>query len=217
MSWQQTTHSPPASVDPLRWPPAKIVGKRLASFLADQVGTELPSEPPAYADAVPIEVALGPSDVDGLAFHASGLSAAGAAPLPGEDTRTVAEVMSEPVIVAPEDTIGEVAERMRDGDVDLALVCEFGSLVGIITASDMLRALAGRVHASEARARAWMTAQPVSVSVHTPLDAAALLMTEHEIHHLPVVDRGRPVGVVGLGEVTRLGLTARLSGVGLGF
>ena len=208
-----------ASVEPLWWPPAKIVGRRLASFLADQVGAHIPSEPPASADAVPIEVALGARDVDRLATHAFGPSAlAGAAASTGEDTpRTVDEVMSEPVIVAPEDTIGEVAETMLQHDVSAALVSEFGRLVGIVTAADLLRALAGRVHSSEARVRAWMTVEPVSVPSEATLDAAALLMTEHGIHQLPVVDGERPVGVVALGEVARPGLTARLSGVGLGY
>ena len=166
---------------------------------------------------VPVEVVLGDRDIDRLAIHAAGLSTVDADALTGEGTRTVAEVMSEAVVVAPEDTIGEVAERMRDGDVESALVSEFGHLVGIITAGDLLRALAGRVHSSEARARAWMTVEPVSVSMHTTLDAAALLMTEHGIHQLPVVDGERPVGLVGLGEVARPRLTARLSGVGLGY
>ncbi len=205
------------SVEPLWWPPAKIVGRRLASFLADQVGTEFRSEPPPSVEVLPVEVALGDRDIDRLTVHASGLSTAGADAAAEEATRTVAEVMSEPLIVAPEDTIGEVAERMRDRDVESALVSEFGRLVGIITAADLLRALAGRVHSSEARARAWMTVEPLSVSVDTTLDAAALLMTEHKIHHLPVVDGGRPVGVVGLVDVARPGLTARLSGVGLGY
>ena len=208
-----------ASVEPLWWPPAKIVGRRLASFLAEQVGAQIPSEPPASADAVPIEVALGAHDVDRLTTHPFGLSASSAAAAStGEDTPpTVAEVMLEPVVVAPEDTIGEVAETMLYHDVSAALVSEFGRLVGIVTAADLLRALAGRVHSSEARVRAWMTVEPVSVSSEVTLDAAALLMTEHRIHQLPVVDGEQPVGLVGLGDVARTGPSARLSGVGLGY
>ena len=86
-----------------------------------------------------------------------------------------------------------------------------------MTAADLLRAVAGRVHSSEARIRAWMTVEPVSVSTTTTLEAAVLLMTEHEIHQLPVVDGEKLVGVVALADVARPGLTARLSGVGLGF
>ena len=117
---------------------------------------------------------------------------------------TVAAVMSrEPLIVAPEDTIGEVAERMNALGVGSALVAEFGKLIGILTARDLLRVLAGRVHSSEARVRQWMTAQPIAVSEETSLDKATLLMTEHGIHHLPVVNGNQAVGMVGLRQTTR--------------
>ena len=206
------------SVEPLWWPPAKIVGRRLAAFLAGEVGAEPPSEPPSSDDAVAVDVALGVQDVDRLGATHSASASAGAARQPEQDAlRTVAEIMSAPVIVAPEDTIGEVAEKMLHEDAGTALVSEFGCLVGIVTAADLLRALAGRVHSSEARIRAWMTVEPVSVSTTTTIEAAALIMTEHEIHQLPVVDGEQPVEVVGLADVARPGLTARLSGVGLGF
>ena len=92
---------------------------------------------------------------------------------------------SDPLVVAPEDTIGEVAERMTSLDVGAALVAEYGRLIGILTSRDMLRALAGRVHSSEARVRQWMTADPIVVSATTSVDAARILMVEHHIHHLP--------------------------------
>ena len=87
---------------------------------------------------------------------------------------------------------------------------------GILTSRDMLRALAGRVHSSEARVRQWMTAEPILVSSETALETAAILMTEHHIHHLPVVDGERPVGMVGMREVVRSAAGFR-AGIGLGF
>ena len=76
------------------------------------------------------------------------------------------------LVVAPEDTLGEVAEKMRARDVGSALVADYGRLIGILTSRDMLRALAGRVHSSEARVRQWMTAEPITVSATTTLEAA---------------------------------------------
>ncbi len=81
----------------------------------------------------------------------------------------------------------------------------------------MLRALAGRVHSSEARVREWMTAEPITVSATTTLEAAAILMTEHHIHHLPVVEGERPVGMVGMRDVVRSASSEFLRGIGLGF
>ena len=43
----------------------------------------------------------------------------------------------------PEDTLGEVAEKMRAGDVGSALVADYGRLIGILTSRDLLRAFAG--------------------------------------------------------------------------
>ena len=129
----------------------------------------------------------------------------------------VGDVMSDdPLLAAPEDTLGEVAERMRERDTGSVLVAEYGRLIGILTSRDMLRALAGRVHASEARVRQWMTTDPIAVGTTTTLDAAMILMTEHAIHHLPVVDAMRPVGMVGMRDIVRA--PAKLgAGVGLGF
>jgi CBS domain-containing protein len=109
----------------------------------------------------------------------------------------------EPFVVAPDETLGEVAEKMSARDVGSALVADYGRLVGILTSRDLLRAFAGRVHSSEARVRQWMTAEPITVSRDTTLAAAAALMTEHHIHHLPVAEHGRPAGMVGMRDVVR--------------
>ena len=124
---------------------------------------------------------------------------------------------SDPLVVAPEDTLGEVAEMMRARDIGSALVAAYGRLIGILTSRDLLRAVAGRVHSSEARVRAWMTADPITVSATTTLEAAAILMTEHNIHHLPVVDGEQPVGMVGMRDVVRSASSEFLRGIGLGF
>ncbi|MDQ2910059.1 MAG: CBS domain-containing protein [Actinomycetota bacterium] len=120
------------------------------------------------------------------------------------DELCAGEVMTRAFLsVEPEDTIGEVAERMAEADVGSALVVEFGRLTGILTSRDVLRAVAARVHPSEARVREWMTASPVVASRDTPTDDAARLMLAGGFHHLPVTDDDRPVGVVGLRAVAR--------------
>jgi CBS domain-containing protein len=97
------------------------------------------------------------------------------------------------------------------------LVVDGGLLVGILTARDVLRAVAGDVAPSEAAAGQWMTASPVVATPATTVDVAETLMTEYGIHHLPVVDDGRPVGMVGLRDVTRSRRSPERLAVGLGF
>jgi sulfide:quinone oxidoreductase len=201
-----------ASPEPLWWPPAKIVGRYLAPFLGAFAGVESPPEAPAAPGAVPVEVELDAAKVHGLAA----LRLEGARDAEPEAGATVADVMStDPLVVAPEDTLGEVAEKMRAGDRGSALVADYGRLIGILTSRDLLRAFAGRVHPSEARVREWMTAEPVTVSAATPIEAAVTLMTEYGFHHLPVVDDERPTGMLGLRQAARQA-RGRI-GIGLGF
>lgn len=196
-----------AGTEPLWWPPAKIVGRYLAPFLGALAGVEAPPAAAAPSGSVEIELELEPTDVPSYE--------APRAPLPGE--RTVEDAMiADPLIVAPEDTLGEIAERLRERDTGSALVCDYGRLIGILTSRDLLRAYAERVHPSEGRAREWMTAEPLTVPSGTSLDEAALVMSQHAFHHLPVVDPdGRPLGVVGLRDTVRAGAVPHLH-IGLG-
>jgi CBS domain-containing protein len=200
-----------ASPEPLWWPPAKIVGRYLAPFLGAFAGVESPPEAPAAPGAVPVEVELDAAKVQELAT----VRLEAAPDAEAEGAATVAEVMStDPLVVAPEDTLGEVAEKMRAGDLGSALVSDYGRLIGILTSRDLLRAFAGRVHPSEARVREWMTAEPVTVSAATPIEAAVTLMTEYGFHHLPVIDDERPIGMLGLRQAARQA-RGRI-GIGLG-
>jgi len=200
-----------ASTEPLWWPPAKVVGRYLAPFLAERAGVELPRETPSAPGAVPVDVQIDDGEADRPAAGRLDLAAAAA-----HGERTVGTEMStDPLVVAPEDTLGEVAEKMRDRDVGSAVVADYGRLIGIITSRDLLRAFAGRVHSSEARVREWMTAEPVTVSPETTLEVAATLMTEYGFHHLPVVEGERLVGMVGLRQAVRH--TQSRIGIGLGF
>ena len=104
--------------------------------------------------------------------------------------------------VAPEDTLGEVAERMTALNVGAVVVKDFGRLIGILTERDMLKAMAARVHTSEARVREWMTADPITAQTDTDSEEAARVMIEHGFRHLPVLgDDGRVAGIVSLRRV----------------
>ena len=105
------------------------------------------------------------------------------------------------IVVAPEDTLGEVAERMSVQNVGAVVVKDFGRLIGILTERDMLRAMAARVHTSEARVRQWMTADPITASPQMSLDDAARVMLDNGFRHLPVVDGATILGIVSLRRV----------------
>ena len=114
----------------------------------------------------------------------------------------LSELMAADVLaVAPEDTLGEAAEKMVARGVGSAVVTDFGRLIGILTERDLMRAMAGRVHSSEARVREWMTAEPVTASEDTTAEEAARIMLEQGFRHLPVVKDGRAIGIVSIRDV----------------
>jgi CBS domain-containing protein len=121
----------------------------------------------------------------------------------GGSMPTLSDIMRPDLIeVAPEDTLGEVAERMTALNMGAAVVKDFGRLIGIITERDLLKAMAARVHTSEARVRQWMTEDPITVAADTDVEEAAQVMLEHGFRHLPVIaDGGGVIGLVSLRRV----------------
>src|SRR5205809_2235533 len=115
----------------------------------------------------------------------------------GEYARPVerlSDLMTRDVLaVAPEDTLGEAAQKMVDRSVGSAVVMDFGRLIGILTERDLLRAVAARTHSSEARVREWMTAEPMTATEDTSPEEAARTMLEHGFRHLPVISGDRAV------------------------
>jgi CBS domain-containing protein len=104
--------------------------------------------------------------------------------------------------VAPEDTLGEAAEKMTAEGIGWAVVADFGRMIGILTERDILRAVAGRTHSSEARVREWMTPDPITAPPDMSAEDALQIMLDKNFRHLPVVENGRPIGVVSIRHVS---------------
>jgi CBS domain-containing protein len=118
---------------------------------------------------------------------------------------TVAEVMTRDVLsVDPTATIGEAAEKMMDAGVGAVIVMEDTvRLVGIVTERDILRAVAQRARAAEARVRQWMTESVITIDPETTVDEAATMMFEKNFRHLPVMKDGRLLGIVSLRRLSQ--------------
>ncbi len=111
----------------------------------------------------------------------------------------------QPLVVAPETTIGEAAAAMMKGKFRHLPVVRDGALVGILSRNDLLRgggidpfAASNREStALQLEVQHIMTASPVTVAPTTPLDEAAALIVAHKIGALPVVrDNGLLVGIL---------------------
>jgi CBS domain-containing protein len=119
--------------------------------------------------------------------------------------KTVEDLMVRDVLtVGPSDTIGEAAEKMHASNVGAVVVVEdMVRIVGIVTERDLVRAVAQRVRAAEARVRQWMTPDPVTIEPEMPIEDAAQVMFDNNFRHLPVVKDGRPLGIVSLRLLSR--------------
>jgi CBS domain-containing protein len=93
---------------------------------------------------------------------------------------------------------------MQAADVGAVVVVEdLVRIVGIITERDLMRAVAQRARAAEARVRQWMTTDPVTVEPDLPVEEALSMMFARHFRHLPVVKDGRALGIVSLRDLAR--------------
>ena len=113
-------------------------------------------------------------------------------------------MVKDVLTVDPTSSIGEAAEKMEAANVGAVVVVEdFVRIVGIVTERDLLRAVAARARAAEARVRQWMTPDPLTIEPETSIEEAARIMFEHNFRHLPVVKDGRSLGIVSLRVLAR--------------
>jgi CBS domain-containing protein len=99
--------------------------------------------------------------------------------------------------VEPDTTIAEVAKRMRVADSDSVAVMTMGSLMGIITEQDLVRAIADGVNPQQVTANVIMSADPATVAADEDVAVVAVKMMRLGIRHLPVVDHeGSPIGLI---------------------
>jgi CBS domain-containing protein len=120
---------------------------------------------------------------------------------------SIADLMTQDVVtVAPEDTLGEAAAKMTEKGIGAVVVSDFGRMIGILSERDIMRAVADRIHSSEARVREWMTADPVTATTETSVEEAGRTMLENGFRHLPVVDGERAIGMLSIRDVAQYGL-----------
>jgi signal-transduction protein with cAMP-binding, CBS, and nucleotidyltransferase domain len=117
--------------------------------------------------------------------------------------RTVEEIMThDPRTVDADDPVIEAARQMRDGDVGDVIVTRDGQVNGIVTDRDIvIRAVAEGRDPQSTPVGEVCTGDVRSLQPSQSVDEAIQTMREHDIRRLPVVDGGRPVGIVSLGDL----------------
>jgi CBS domain-containing protein len=106
--------------------------------------------------------------------------------------------------VEPDDPVLEVIQLMAYHHVGALPVIRGGELLGIVSERDYARkvALLGR---STTETPVWqiMSAPVITVTCGTSLNDCMQLVTEHRVRHLPVVEDGRVIGMISIGDLVK--------------
>ena len=113
--------------------------------------------------------------------------------------RTIRDVIEQQQLVTapPDMSVREAARIMKERRVGAMMVVEHGALVGVFTERDALnRVVAEGLDANITMLAAVMTHNPKTVSAGASFNAALQMMHEGRFRHVPVVEAGRPVGMI---------------------
>ncbi|MCM2348080.1 CBS domain-containing protein [Acidovorax soli] len=106
--------------------------------------------------------------------------------------------------IAPQDSVFDALQRMADKRIGALLVMEGDTIVGIVTERDYARkiALLGR-KSTATLVRDVMTTAVMYVGPTQTSQECMALMTENRLRHLPVVDGGKLVGLISIGDLVK--------------
>jgi CBS domain-containing protein len=105
--------------------------------------------------------------------------------------------------VTPTTTVGEAVSLMAQHRVGSTLVMEGSALVGIFTERDTVRAISQSHDAPDHEISAWMTRDPMTVDPDVDAYDALKTMLAKGFRHLPVVEKGRVIGMVSMRDLAR--------------
>jgi CBS domain-containing protein len=116
----------------------------------------------------------------------------------------VTDVMNLKLVsVQPDESAQVAVVRMLESGVGSVLVCEDNRLLGIFTERDVLRLAGDASDLAHVRVGDVMTRDVLSLGPDDDVLAAARLMGEKRIRHVPVVEGGNVIGVIGIRDVMR--------------
>ncbi|HEY0718563.1 MAG TPA: CBS domain-containing protein [Streptosporangiaceae bacterium] len=114
----------------------------------------------------------------------------------------VRDVMTaEPIVVQQDQSIANAAQAMRDNAVGAVLVVDGDKLCGLVTDRDLVvRAMAESASPDFPVGRV-VSPDLIAVGADDEADDAARVMQAHAVRRLPVMDDGRIVGIVSIGDL----------------
>lgn len=123
--------------------------------------------------------------------------------------KTVASILktkAHPVVhtIAPEASVFEAVKLMADKNIGALVVVERGEVVGIVSERDYARKIVLMARSSKDTALREVMSSPVMyVRPDQTNDECMALMTENRLRHLPVLDGGRLIGLISIGDLVK--------------
>jgi len=117
--------------------------------------------------------------------------------------RLIREVMTaEPKTLSPSATLAEAARIMRQDDIGGVLVVEDGKPCAIVTDRDIVvRGIAAGKDPNETKVSEVASKNMVTIGPDASIDEAVRLMRERAVRRIPVMEGGKPIGIVSLGDL----------------
>jgi CBS domain-containing protein len=136
----------------------------------------------------------------------AGLRASGRAMVRGrviETTQSIRNVMTaNPIMMAATSSVAEAARGMRDANIGDVIVLDDGRIYGILTDRDIVvRAVAEGRDLATTKVADICSQALTTVSPMDSIEDAVRLIRDNAIRRLPVVEGGKPVGIVSIGDL----------------
>ena len=130
------------------------------------------------------------------------------------ETTSISEILahkgSQVWSVTPETSVYDAVKMMAEKNIGALAVMEGERVVGIISERDYTRKVVLQGKASKStQVREIITGQVVSVTRNHTVPDCLRLMTTHRIRHLPVIEDGKLVGLVSIGDLVNSVISAQ--------
>lgn len=117
--------------------------------------------------------------------------------------QTLQQVMTADPITLPKTApVGDAARLMKEQDIGDVIVLDEGHVCGIVTDRDLVvRTLAEGRDPDTTKVGEVCSSDPTTLPPDADVSEAVSVMREKALRRLPVTDKGRPVGIVSLGDL----------------
>lgn len=127
---------------------------------------------------------------------------------PGNDTNLLSMRLQDlikhpPITLPPQASVLEVARTMRERNVSSVMLVEQDHLLGLVTDRDLRNRVVAEGLDLSRPAADIATLAPLTLDQRSPAFEALLLMTRHNIHHVPIMDGHRIAGMVTATDLTQ--------------